>query len=644
MRLRDAIENYKVSEYWGYPFEELNPIQSTIYDHRRDDANFIISAATSAGKTIVAEILMEMPVRQQERCIFLSPLKAVTAEKYDDWKSEKHRWSKRNISILTGDFALTSDRIDELYNSDIVLMTTEMLLSRCRNIESEKSDWLRNIHTLVIDEAHLITVEGRGDLAEMGVVAFSQLNPNARIVFLSATMDNTNEIAEWLTLLNKKETHILESNYRPAKLFVNFVPYEQINWKEKNSHLFSKICDILEEYPKDKFLVFFHSKKQINEFYEYAHQHDMDIYTADVSKDNRERIIKEFKNKNGSIRIVLSTSALAWGVNLPARRVIIADVRFGFDLVKPYDIKQMIGRAGRIGWDDQGDAYIIAPCDLNNMNFQEIKDYYSQGNFIKSTIDENTFTFHLIADVNLKNIRNYNDIDNILKKTLLYKQGKTLKITGTVDELLKFEAMEVDNGEYSVKPIGMIASWLFFYPQDIYYLRNNLLNFYEKDLSDDIKISYLLGNLYMTDGMMNSEQKKESDLFLKDNRILSRTPQKIFAYYLMLISKFSLPFNAIILNLRNDLERVELVLNLLNKFYSMNKKDLIKKIFLRIKYGISVSMLELAEIKGLGSVRLKKLEGLGICKKSELFNLNALQIKQAFGTEKTYKKILEEIS
>jgi replicative superfamily II helicase len=643
MILRDATELYETSSYWRFPFKELNPIQSTIYDHRKDNANFIISAATSAGKTIVAEILMDHAVKEERRCIFLSPLKAVTQEKYEDWTNNEHRWVRRNLSILTGDYALTSSRIEELNNSHIVLMTTEMLLSRCRNIESEKSDWLKEIDTLVIDESHLITVDGRGDLAEMGVVSFAKLNPDSRIVFLSATMDNTKEIAEWLTSLNNKETHILESNYRPAKLNVEFVPYQQIDWKQKNKRLFEVVCDLVEKY-NDKFLVFFHSKKQISEFYEYAHKPDMAVYTADVSKEERENIIKEFKKKEGNIRVVIATNALAWGVNLPARRVIIADVRFGMEFVKPYDIKQMIGRAGRIGWDDQGDAYIIAPSDLGSISFEGIKEKYSGSNYIKSTINESLFTFHLTAEINLGNIKNYADAEQILKKTLFYKQGGYLNINTTLNELIEFEAIEVENAEYKIKNIGRIASWLFFYPQDIFYLRNNLLKLAEKDIDNDYKVCYTIGSIYTLDNPMNSEQKKEANEYINENRVMSRTPSRIFAYHLMLTNKYSLPYNSLVLSLRNDLDRVEMVMIMLNKMFAMNKKTIIKKMFLRLKYGISSEMTDLATIKGLGGTRLKRLEYEGITSMDQLESLTKLQIKKIFNSEKIYNNIMEEIN
>ena len=103
------------------------------------------------------------------------------------------------ISICTGDYRLTSERKKELEQSNIILMTSEMLNSRCRNMNSEHNDWLKQVHTIIVDESHLLTVPGRGDHLEVGLMNFLELSPTARVIFLSATMPNVNEIADWIS-------------------------------------------------------------------------------------------------------------------------------------------------------------------------------------------------------------------------------------------------------------------------------------------------------------------------------------------------------------------------------------------------------------------------------------------------------------
>ena len=174
-----------------YPFSELNPPQSEFCVNRFLDANFIISARTSAGKTVIAELA------KNGKLLYLSPLKAISQEKRDDWTSPLHPWSHLNVSITTGDYQLTAARTQEMRDADVIVMTSEMLDSRTRNLESEKNDWLLDISTLVIDEFHLIGYAGRGDKLESAVIRFTLMNPNCRLVCLSATMPNIEELGAW---------------------------------------------------------------------------------------------------------------------------------------------------------------------------------------------------------------------------------------------------------------------------------------------------------------------------------------------------------------------------------------------------------------------------------------------------------------
>lgn len=642
--LRDALRNEKVESKWGYSFTEFNPIQSTILKHRNVDANFDVSAKTSAGKTIVAEILMETALEKNKKAVFLSPLKAVAKQNYDEWTSKKHRWNNKKISMVTGDYTLTQSRIKELNNSDILLLTTDMLLSRCRNINSEKSDWIKEVHTLVVDEAHLTAVDGRGDNLEMGLVSFTNINKSARIVKLSATMDNLHSIAKWTSNLNNKELYMLESNYRPIDLDIHFIPYRQISYKKRNGGLFNKIVSLLSKYENDKFLIFFHSKKQIQDFYD-VYKEDyigMKIYTADVNKKNRDYILENFKAKEGSTKIILATSALAWGVNLPSRRVIIADVRFGLNFVKPYDIKQMAGRAGRKGYDVKGDCYVIVPKDIRNRTFESIKEMYSGTIDIKSTLSEINFTFHLIPEISLGNILEYKEAQEYFNKTLYKFQGNDLDIHSVIETLINCNALKQKGKYLKATNIGKISSWLFFYPQDINALKNNLNKLTNFTLDNDHIISTIVGDLYSHNNIMNNNQKDEVAKCNKFNA--NKFPGIVYCYYMLLNNKSSKNFNSLMFGVKKDVDRLEVASLLLDKMYYLNKKELITKMFLRFRYGISAKMTEIASIKGIGKSTINKLLKNNVTTIEHLKMLDNSSIKKIFRGKKTYDNILENIS
>ncbi|NIR17888.1 DEAD/DEAH box helicase, partial [Candidatus Bathyarchaeota archaeon] len=203
---------------------------------------------------------------------FLSPLKAVTKEKFNDWSNPNHGWSGRKLSIVTGDYRLTKKRQRELKEADVIPMTSECLDSITRSTYNEKHVWLLETGVLVVDEAHLITMEGRGDRLESALIRFTSQNPDCRVVLLSATMPNVGQLAGWLKALNGKRTVVIESDWRPCTLETHIKEYpSEAGWGAYYRNEKEKLeaaRDIVVEYPKDKFLCFTHSKTNCRNLHE----------------------------------------------------------------------------------------------------------------------------------------------------------------------------------------------------------------------------------------------------------------------------------------------------------------------------------------------------------------------------------------
>ncbi|MFH1625079.1 MAG: DEAD/DEAH box helicase, partial [Pseudomonadota bacterium] len=180
--------------YYKYPFVEFNPVQSLVFPHQSKDKNMVVGANTSAGKTICAEFLMDDVLAKGKRIVYMSPLKSLAQEKYNDWQ---RRFLKEEICILTGDYVLSDDMKEKLGRSRIIIMTSEMVDSRTRRMESEKNYWLKEVGLLIVDEAHILSTS-RGHAVETGIMRFTRINPKARVLFLSATMPNVAELGEWL--------------------------------------------------------------------------------------------------------------------------------------------------------------------------------------------------------------------------------------------------------------------------------------------------------------------------------------------------------------------------------------------------------------------------------------------------------------
>ena len=311
------IETSEFPSYAKFPFKTFNPVQSRVLEIHDKDANAIIAAATSAGKTVCAEMMMSHEVRRRGgKAMYLAPLRALAKEKIDDWTDKSHHFGDLNLSICTGDYRLTPERRKELESANQILMTSEMLNSRCRNFKSEQNNWLKDVGTLVVDEAHLLTVPGRGDHLEVGLMKFSQIAPNARIVFLSATMPNVKQLAEWVSYsLTQKDTYLINSKFRPCPLGIHYETYyDRGSYDDKELEKVNAALQIVMEYPDDKFLVFVHTKRTGQLMKKWLTEAGIkcEYHNADLEKSKRHKVEKDFREDKG-MRVIVATSTLAWG-------------------------------------------------------------------------------------------------------------------------------------------------------------------------------------------------------------------------------------------------------------------------------------------------------------------------------------------
>ena len=284
---------------YQYSFPNFNPVQSLVFPYINVDHNLIVGANTSAGKTICAEILMDGILAQDKKVIYLSPLKSLTQEKYSDWQK---RFADKKIEIMTGDYSLSEGQVAKLKGVDIICMTSEMLDSRSRKFESEKNLWLYNVGLLIVDESHIVGMSGRGDACEVGIMRFSQINPDARILLLSATMPNVEEFGEWTTMLNNKETDIVFCDWRPVKLNMHYIEYSTDgDYYDRRNAKMQEAIDLVLEKPDEKFLVFVHDKSTGREILNLLKAKGVSalFHNADLEINDRLKIEEQYKIKHG---------------------------------------------------------------------------------------------------------------------------------------------------------------------------------------------------------------------------------------------------------------------------------------------------------------------------------------------------------
>ena len=179
----DASEFVQTETYtpFRYNFKKFNPVQSAVLPIRSKENNIVISAKTSAGKTIAAELVLDDTLARGRKVIYLSPFKALTEERHADWKA---RYAGKNLVIMTGDYELSPELAEQLKSADIILMTSEMLDSRTRKFNQERNDWMREVGLVVLDEAHILSMPGRGDAVETGLMRLPAIAPTPASSFL----------------------------------------------------------------------------------------------------------------------------------------------------------------------------------------------------------------------------------------------------------------------------------------------------------------------------------------------------------------------------------------------------------------------------------------------------------------------------
>lgn len=665
IRIEDTEDLVPTSKYkyGSWDFDTFNPVQSTLMQTYDSDANIAIAAATSAGKTVCSEMYLAHEIRERGgKGIYVGPLKALASEKEQDWTDKGHHFKDLDISIVTGDYRFTGKRIKELDKSDLVVMTPEMLASRCRNNTSDKSRFLYEVGTVVFDESHLLTVPSRGDHIEVALMKLAEINPGIRFVLLSATMPNVDEICGWTSKLTGRDTHFLESDYRPCPLNIHYESYwdGDKSYDAKESAKIDQAINIVDYYPDDKFLIFVHTKRTGHEMVRQLGRYGVnaEFHNAELSKDKRRKLEDKFKNDK-SFRVIVATSTLAWGLNLPARRVIVTGVHRGLTVVENYDIQQMVGRAGRPRFDPVGDAYILVPEREKKTWIDKLRKKEP----IRSTLldyvgkEDNphykTLAFHVVSEIHRGNIKTKEQFHVWFRKSLAHYQDHAFDdnvVDKTLDMLLRCRAIKQEDDEYKCTAVGTIASMFYFSPFDVSALKRNFHYLFDQNKeNDDFAVSMAMGN---TDTFMwsiaNRYEKEQMDNYKRkieklygDSTFTVGAIKMGFAHYLMLKGKKNVPaFQGVMAGLHVDMERTMQVVSAIDSMASKwDKGAYLKTLKLRLQYGVSADLVELCQIPNVGTVRAGRLKKAGVRTLSDFL---AYDEKDLMKFMKCGKKLAEE--
>lgn len=181
-----------------FPFT-LDPFQSESINCLENGESVMVSAHTSAGKTVVALYAIAMSLRNKQRVIYTSPIKALSNQKYREFKQEFS-----DVGLMTGDVTIEP-------NASCLVMTTEIW----RSMQYKGSEITREVAWIIFDEVHYMRDQERGVVWEESIVMAPK---KSRFVFLSATVPNAKEFADWVAKVHQQPCHIVYTDYRPTPL------------------------------------------------------------------------------------------------------------------------------------------------------------------------------------------------------------------------------------------------------------------------------------------------------------------------------------------------------------------------------------------------------------------------------------------
>ncbi|KAJ3327673.1 hypothetical protein HDU91_004341 [Kappamyces sp. JEL0680] len=194
----------------SFPFE-LDVFQKRAVFHLENSESVFIAAHTSAGKTVVAEYAIALAMKHMTRAIYTSPIKALSNQKFRDFKDVFS-----DVGILTGDIQIKPD-------AACLVMTTEIL----RSMLYRGADIIRDVEFVIFDEVHYLNDAERGVVWEEVII---MLPAHVTLILLSATVPNTKEFAEWVGRTKQKDIYVISTLKRP-------VPLEHYLFVDRDIHM-----------------------------------------------------------------------------------------------------------------------------------------------------------------------------------------------------------------------------------------------------------------------------------------------------------------------------------------------------------------------------------------------------------------------
>ena len=492
-RLKKMLE-----ENWG--ISQLFPPQARALPNSLDGRNLMLAIPTASGKSLVAHITMAHRLSNDlkgMRGVYIVPLKALASEKFREL-SEICKSVDLRVGLAIGDRSSENNFVED---SDVLVCTSEKLDSMLRSNPSLMDD----IGIVVADEFHLLQDPSRGPTLEILLSRIRHRVEGAQILALSATVGNANDLAEWLdadlvksewrpialysgTLtgldlryhsvespggdfslpepkrldggVNKNLHSVLDDTTEMSKQMLVFVASRssaQKEARELSKHVKSKLDAGVHNFSDSvteswdemaNSLSVRESGSVTAKALANAVRGGVGFHHAGLTSSQRRVVEEGFRT--GNLLCIVATPTLAQGVNLPASRVVIRDSRRWSTVaarsmpLPVMEVRQMMGRAGRPGFDEFGESFLVSKSKQDE---NSLIDLYLKGEpedvtsklanpGAQNAEEDGALLAHILSIVATAGIDDRDAISRFLSKTFLSSQMNPETLEARTDDVL----------------------------------------------------------------------------------------------------------------------------------------------------------------------------------------------------------------
>ncbi|UCG36578.1 MAG: DEAD/DEAH box helicase, partial [Candidatus Bathyarchaeota archaeon] len=481
--------------------------------------DLVLASPTASGKTLTAELCaLKHVVEHSGKVLYLTPLRALASEKYQEFKKYssvlKPDRRRVQVGISTGDYD-SNDPWLERY--DIIISTNEKADSLLRH----RTKWIDEISLVVADEVHLINDSERGPTLEVVLARLMQVNPEIQVLALSATIKNVEELADWL------KAQYVTTEWRPVKLNEGVLLNQEIQFKNGGAtkigkHSKNPALNLALHIVKSggQALIFASTRKnsvslakkaaaELSNFLTKTTKRSLKLLSerilttgertrisnllADLVKcgasfhhaglGGAHRKLLEDAFRQGRIKIIAATPTLAFGVNLPARMVILHDYRryevgYGYYPITVLEYKQMAGRAGRPKYDKVGEAILIAKTGDEQDYLLESYVLAEPERIWSKLAVERILRPHVLSTIAAQYAQTEQGIYDFFGKTFYAYQYDPKAIKLVITKILKFlydeQMIDASGRDVVATKFGRRVSELYIDPVSAVFIRNSL--------------------------------------------------------------------------------------------------------------------------------------------------------------------------